>query len=131
MRITRRHALGALGSIGLIARHGPARAAKPFTPPDALLEAARKEGQMTLYSATFTEVQQDVITAFNKRFPFVKVNFVRASGGQLITRVKTEAASGKLEADVIDHSDRGQAKSIEELFADYTPPTADADLPET
>ena len=32
---------------------------------------------------------------------------VRAPGGQLITRIKTEAAAGKLLADVVDHSDRG------------------------
>jgi iron(III) transport system substrate-binding protein len=56
---------------------------------------------------------------------------VRASGGQLITRIRSEAAAGKLEADVIDHSDRGQSKSIEELFADYAPPNAAEYLPET
>ncbi len=126
----RRGVVGGLASAGLLARHRPARAAKPFLPPDSLLDAARKEGQMTLYSATFTEVQQDVITTFNKRFPFVKVNLVRASGGQLITRVKTEAASGKLEADVIDHSDRGQTFEIADLFADYAPPNAADYLPE-
>ena len=129
MRLTRRGALGGLASIGTLAGHRQARAAKVFQPSDSLVEAARKEGQMTLYSATFTEVQQDVITAFNKRFPFVKVNFVRASGGQLITRVKTEAASGKLEADVIDHSDRGQTFEIADLFADYAPPNAADYLP--
>ena len=32
---------------------------------------------------------------------------VRAPGGQLITRIKTEAAAGKLAADVVNHSDRG------------------------
>ena len=47
-----------------------------------------------------------MIKAFNKRFPFVKVEMLRAPGGQLITRVKTEAAAGKLSADVVDHSDR-------------------------
>jgi iron(III) transport system substrate-binding protein len=131
MSLTRRAALGGLTSLGLIAHYGPARAAKPYQPSDALLDAARKEGQMTLYSAAFSEVEQDVITAFNKRFPFVKVNFVRASGGQLITRVKTEAAAGKLEADVIDHSDRGQTFGIVDLFADYAPPNAADFMPET
>ncbi len=129
MRLSRRGALGGLAGMGLLAGQRLARAAKPFQPPDSLVAAARKEGQMTLYSATFTEVQQDVISAFNKRFPFVKVNFVRASGGQLITRVKTEAASGKLEADVIDHSDRGQTFEIVDLFADYAPPNAADYLP--
>jgi len=121
MKLTRRRVLG---SLPLLASIGPARAAKPFTPPDALLEAARKEGEVILYSSTFPEVQQEVIATFNKRFPFVKVNYVRASGGQLITRVQSEAASGKLEADVIDHSDRGQSKAIENIFADYSPPNA-------
>src|SRR3954447_21007756 len=79
--------------------------AQNFGPPE-LIEAARKEGKIVYYTANFTEVEQEVIKAFNKRFPFVKVEMVRAPGAQLITRVKTEAAAGKLAADVIDHSDR-------------------------
>ncbi len=47
---------------------------------------------------------------------------VRAPGGQLITRVKTEAAAGKLAADVVNHSDRGLMLAIEDLFMDYAPP---------
>ena len=129
MHLTRRHALGSLASLGLIGHFGPARAAKPYDPPTALIDAAKKEGQMTLFSAAFAEVEQDVIKEFNKRFPFVRVNFVRASGGQLITRVKSEAAAGKLEADVVDHSDRGQTKEIENLFAEYAPPNAADYLP--
>jgi iron(III) transport system substrate-binding protein len=56
---------------------------------------------------------------------------IRAPGGQLITRVKTEAASGKLAADVLIHSDRGLTKGIEHIFADYTPPNAADYLPES
>ena len=66
-----------------------------------------------------------VINAFNKRFPFVKIEFLRAPGNQLIQRVKTEAAAGKLLADVVDHSDRALMLEIEDLFQDYTPPNAD------
>ena len=50
---------------------------------------------------------------------------VRAPGGQLITRIKTEAAAGKLSADVINHSDRGLILALQDLFADYAPPNAD------
>ena len=89
-----------------------------------LIEAAEKEGQLTYYTANFAEVEQEVIKAFNKRFPKIKVSMVRAPGGQLITRIKTEAAAGKLAADVVDHSDRGLMKDIENLFQDYTPPNA-------
>ena len=50
---------------------------------------------------------------------------VRAPGGQLITRIKTEAAAGKLLADVVNHSDRGLMLGIEDLFQDYAPPNAE------
>ena len=67
---------------------------------------------------------------FNKHFPFVRVEMLRASGGQLITRVKTEAAAGKLLADVVDHSDRALMSELTDLFQDYRPPNAADYLPE-
>ena len=94
-----------------------------FGPPE-LIEAAKKEGRLVFYTANFAETEQEVIKAFNKRFPEVKVEMVRAPGGQLITRVKTEAAAGKLTADVIDHSDRGLMLELKDLFQDYAPPNA-------
>jgi iron(III) transport system substrate-binding protein len=89
-----------------------------------LIDAAKKEGRMIYYTADFTEPEQEVIKAFNKRFPFVRVEMVRAPGGQLITRIKSEAAAGKLLADVVNHSDRGLMQGIADLFQDYTPPNA-------
>jgi iron(III) transport system substrate-binding protein len=120
--------LGAGSTMAFAPRPAAAQVAA-FTPPPALVEAARKEGQLTFYTASFTEAEQEVITAFNKRFPFIRVSMIRASGGQLITRVRSEAAAGKLVADIVDHSDRGLMKSIEELFADYAPPNAADYLP--
>jgi iron(III) transport system substrate-binding protein len=90
----------------------------------ALIEAAKKEGRMVYYTADFSEPEQEIIKAFNKRFPFVKVEMVRAPGGQLITRIKTEAAAGKLAADAVTHSDRGLMLGIADLFQDYKPPNA-------
>src|SRR6476619_4599401 len=89
-----------------------------------LIEAAKKEGRMIYYTADFTEPEQEVIKAFNKRFPFVKVELMRAPGGQLITRSKTEAAGGKLTADAVNHSDRGLMLGIKDLFQDYKPANA-------
>jgi iron(III) transport system substrate-binding protein len=99
-----------------------------FGPPE-LIEAAKKEGALVLYAANVAEVEQPVIQAFNKRFPFIKVELLRAPGGQLITRVKTEAAAGKLRADVIDHSDRALMAEMADLFGDYAPPNAADYLP--
>jgi len=76
------------------------------------------------YTANFAEVEQQVIKAFNKRFPEIKAEMVRAPGGQLITRVKTEAAAGKLIADVVDHSDRALMQPMADMFQDYAPPNA-------
>ncbi len=101
----------------------PAKAADDFGPPE-LIAAAKAEGKLVLYTANFAEVEQDVIKEFNKRFPEIKVEMVRAPGGQLITRVKTEAAAGKLIADVVDHSDRALMQPLVDLFQDYAPPNA-------
>ena len=101
----------------------PASAQSEFGPKD-LVDAAEKEGALTYYTANFAETEQEVIKAFNKRFPKIKVSMVRAPGGQLITRIKTEAAAGKLAADVVNHSDRGLMLELQDMFADYTPPNA-------
>src|SRR6476619_3029469 len=89
-----------------------------------LIAAAEKEGVLTYYTANFAETEQEVIKEFNKTFPKIKVSMVRAPGGQLITRIKTEAAAGKLGADVVNHSDRGLMLELQDLFADYKPPNA-------
>ena len=89
-----------------------------------MIAAAKAEGKLVFYTANFAEVEQQVIKAFNKRFPEIKVEMVRAPGGQLITRVKTEAAAGKLIADVVDHSDRALMQPMADMFQDYAPPNA-------
>ena len=124
--ISRRGLLAGAAAAGIVTT---TRAATPYAPSPELVAAAKKEGKMVLYTSSFTEVEQEVIDAFNKVYPFIRIDMVRASGGQLITRVKTEAASGKLIADVVDHSDRGLMQPIADLFADYAPPNADAYLP--
>jgi iron(III) transport system substrate-binding protein len=108
-------------ALGLAAALATSAAAQNFGPPE-LIDAARKEGKLIYYTANFAEVEQEVIKAFNKRFPEIKVEMVRAPGGQLITRVKTEAAAGKLSADVVDHSDRALMSDLVDLFQDYAPP---------
>ena len=106
----------------------PAAAQAQFGPPE-LVEAAKREGALVLYTANIAEVEQGIIDAFNKRFPFVKVELLRAPGGQLITRVKTEAAAGKMRADVLDHSDRALLAAMDDMFQDYAPPNAADYLP--
>ena len=97
--------MAGVAGLGIALNAAPASAQAEFGSPE-LIAAARAEGKLVYYTANFAEVEQQVIKAFNRRFPEIKVEMVRAPGGQLITRVKTEAAAGKLIADVVDHSDR-------------------------
>jgi len=116
--------VAALAGVSLaLALGAPVQAEENFGSPE-LIAAAKAEGKMVLYTANYAEVEQDVIKEFNKRFPEIKVEMVRAPGGQLITRVKTEAAAGKLIADVVDHSDRALMLPLVDLFQDYSPPNA-------
>jgi iron(III) transport system substrate-binding protein len=107
-----------------------ARGAEPdFVPSADLLAAAGKEGKVVLYTANFLDTEQAVAKRFAERFSGMQIEIVRAPTGQLITRIKTEAAGNKLIADVIDISDRVQARGMLDLFAAYAPPNA-ADYPE-
>ena len=112
-----------LAALTTILLCGPANADTPYG-SDELIAKAKAEGRIVLYSVNFNETEQAWIIAFNKRFPFVKVELVRAPGGQMITRIRTEAAAGKLVADVIDYSDRGHLRTMGDLYQEYAPPNA-------
>jgi iron(III) transport system substrate-binding protein len=115
----RRAAFAALAAFGLAA---PAWAQDCC--PKELVDAANKEGKLVLYTALLLDAEQILVKEFNKKFPNVKVDIVRAPGARLFTRIETEAAANKLGADIMDMTDLGLAKRIENLFADYTPPNA-------
>src|SRR6202051_1898508 len=115
--------VAAVAGLGLALANAAARAQQEFGSPE-LIAAARAEGKLVYYTANFAEVEQVVIKEFNKRFPEIKIEMVRAPGGQLITRVKTEAAAGKLIADIVDHSDRALMLPLADLFQEYAPPNA-------
>src|SRR5215813_13995989 len=122
-------ALATAAGLALALGAGSARAADDLGPPE-LIAAAKAEGKFVYYTANFAEIEQIVIKEFNKRFPEIKVEMVRAPGGQLITRVKTEAAAGKLDADVVDHFDRALMKDLTDLFQEYAPPNGADYAPE-
>src|SRR5438093_10978949 len=118
-------AIAGFAGLAIALNAAPARAQQEFGSPE-LIAAAKAEGKLVYYTANFAEVEQQVIKEFNKRFPEIKIEMVRAPGGQLITRIKTEAAAGKLAADVINHSDRALMIELLDLFIDYAPPNAAA-----
>lgn len=128
MRVLIRRGRSAAASAALVLA-GAAYAAEPaFVPSADLVAAARHEGKLVLYTANFMDTEQVVAKRFAERFG-IAIEIVRAPTGQLITRIKSEAAANRLSADVMDISDRPAARAMADLFAPYAPPNA-ADYPE-
>ena len=64
------------------------------------VEAAKKEGQVSLYGGQEI-THPDIIAAFNKEFPFIKVLTTSGRGGDLLARIISERRADKYLADVI------------------------------
>ena len=68
----------------------------------AVLEReARQEGTLVLYGATGLDRAQFWIGEFNKRYPGIKVEFVRLQAAELYQKIATERRTGQLRADLI------------------------------
>ncbi|MBI3964613.1 MAG: extracellular solute-binding protein [Chloroflexi bacterium] len=88
-----------------------------------LIEAAKKEGKVVLYTAQFQKQEQLVINAFQKQFPEIKVEMNRLGGGPLYEKIKTKLEANALRADVITLSDVGLMLRLKDAMADHSPPT--------
>ncbi|MGH9857420.1 MAG: ABC transporter substrate-binding protein, partial [Acidobacteriota bacterium] len=68
---------------------------------EKLVSAAKKEGQVALYLSMNLTDAKGLIELFNKKYPFIKVNYFRADNEKLLNRILTESSAGKFNADVI------------------------------
>ncbi len=66
-----------------------------------LEEGARREGAFTYYSISAAELIAAYVKGFTARYPFIKADFYRGSGNQLVVRTMMEHKTGRLAADVI------------------------------
>jgi iron(III) transport system substrate-binding protein len=68
----------------------------------AVLEReARREGSLVLYGATGLDRAQFWIAEFNKRYPDIKVEFVRLQAAELYQKIATERRTGAMRADLV------------------------------
>ena len=67
-----------------------------------LIEKAKAEKEVTLYGSTNASVMQKVIQGFEKKYPFLKVNYARTRGDKVMQRVTTEQKAGHFLADVVN-----------------------------
>ena len=75
-------------------------------PDPALIEAAKKEGEMVYYTTMTLSQSKKVVDKFEKKYPFIKVDLFRTGGGPLLNKIQTEARGGRYAWDVV--SGRGE-----------------------
>ena len=66
-----------------------------------LIEGAKKEGGVVIYSSENATLLQRYEAAFAKRYPVLKAEYWRAGGDRVGARVLTEFRAGKLQADLV------------------------------
>jgi len=97
-----------------------------FAADKALIEAAKKEGQVTWYTVQIVDqIVRPVIEAFERKYG-IPVNYVRANSTEIGLRVINEAKAGRVQASVIDGVQTTVMLKREGLVLKWTP---DADLP--
>lgn len=72
----------------------------------ALHAAARREGELVLYTGTLVEVIEDLTKAFQAKYPGVRTQYWRGDTSQVTQRFETEAAAGRHTADLLLLTDR-------------------------
>src|SRR5215470_5564859 len=82
------------GLAGIASASGPERAQR-------LIEGAKKEGTLTVYSSAIVEDLAAVAYAFEKKYA-VTVKYWRASSEDILRRAMTEARGSRFETDVAE-----------------------------
>jgi ABC-type Fe3+ transport system substrate-binding protein len=97
MRRPRMVAIGLFVAAALAA--SPGRAAD-YEPDPALVAAARKEGEVVVYTTQIVDqIVRPLIRAFQGYVPGVQVKYVRADGLALVVRMTNEARANRVQAD--------------------------------
>ncbi|HEX9661409.1 MAG TPA: extracellular solute-binding protein [Candidatus Binatia bacterium] len=71
---------------------------------DAVLDGAKKEGQVVFYASMEAQSAQRLTAGFEKKYPFIKVNATRIGSERMATRLVSEAQARKVQADVVNQS---------------------------
>ncbi len=71
---------------------------------EKLLEGAKKEGKVVVYSFTAVDQLRPMLEEFQKRYPFIKADQYRANATGVFNKFTTEVRAGQTLADVIDIS---------------------------
>ena len=88
-----------------------------------LVEQAKKEGEMVVYSSSSTAEVRDLVDGFRKQYPSINVSSYRSGDYALLNRVRTEGKAGRHAWDVLDMTTYpGYWLAKEGFFAKYAAP---------
>lgn len=86
---------------------------------------ARAEAQVVFYSSMGIDTTRPMTLAFEKKYPFIKVEVLRLNSERVFNRVMVEYQTGKLHADVVNMSVMPLLKA-KRVLATYASPEAKA-----
>jgi len=70
----------------------------------SIIDGAKKEGRVVFYASMEAQSAQMLVTQFEKRYPFIKVDATRIGSERMATRLIAEAQGRKVQADVVNQS---------------------------
>jgi iron(III) transport system substrate-binding protein len=95
----------------------------------AIVEGAKKEGRLVWYTSMAIDTSKPLLDAFQKEYPFIKAELVRAGEEQLMNRILGETRAGRWLFDAVSTS----AMSVlvdKRMIAPYLAPERDSFLSE-
>src|SRR5215510_9219214 len=74
-----------------------------------LVEGAKKEGQVVLYSALIVnQMLRPLAAGFMKKYPFIKMTYYRADSEELLAKLSAETRANNVVADLFEGSGGGE-----------------------
>jgi iron(III) transport system substrate-binding protein len=88
-----------------------------------LIEGAKKEGQVVIYSAMIVnQALRPLTEGFMKKYPFVKATYWRADSEYLTTKIAAEVRANNVVADMLEGTGVGELVSRANLALPYVTP---------
>ena len=124
-----------IAALLLIVRAGPVLAQSPeniltYKGPDRaqrLIDDARKEGQVVIYSALIVnQAMRPIAEKFGKKYPFVKLSYWRADSEDITAKLSAEVRANNVVADVFEGTGVGEQAVEARLALPYYTPAIEA-----
>jgi iron(III) transport system substrate-binding protein len=124
-----------IAALLLIIRAGPVLAQSvenilTYKGPDRvqrLIDGARKEGQVVIYSALIVnQAMRPIAEKFGKKYPFVKLSYWRADSEDITAKLAAEVRANNVVADVFEGTGVGEQAVEARLALPYYTPAIEA-----